>query len=232
MALLATAEIETPAVESPLHTLKELCEDDLQAVNSVLLEQVQETLPFITQLANHLIQSGGKRLRPLLTLASAALCNYQGKDHIPLAACVEMIHTATLLHDDVVDESQKRRNKPSANALWGNSASVLVGDFLFSKSFVLMVNHGSKEVLKTLSQASSTIAEGEVFQLTQLTEPTDSIEVYLDVIQRKTACLFAAACRVGGLVAQAPITMLKALEDYGHNLGLAFQITDDLLDYN
>ncbi|XP_022778526.1 uncharacterized protein LOC111320104 [Stylophora pistillata] len=232
MSLLATAEIETPIIESPFHTIKNLCASDLQEVNNVLLEQVQGTLPFITQLANHLIQSGGKRLRPLLTLASAMMCDYQGKNHIPLAACIEMIHTATLLHDDVVDDSQKRRNNASANALWGNSASVLVGDFLFSKSFVLMVNYGSKEILKTLSKTASIIAEGEVYQLTQLTEPTDSVDVYLDIIQRKTACLFAAACRTGGLVAEVSETIIKALENYGHNLGLAFQITDDLLDYS
>lgn len=231
MVFLVPAKISPFITKEPLKNLKRICDKDLNSVNKVLLEQVYGTLPFITQVANHLIASGGKRLRPLLTLATATLCGYKGKDHIPLAACVEMIHTATLLHDDVVDSSDKRRNQPSANLLWGNSAPVLVGDFLFSKAFVLMVEYGSKEVLRTLSIASSTIVEGEVFQLCQLTEPTSSIKTYLKIIKSKTACLFAAACKVGSLVANASEKTIKGLENYGYNLGLAFQIIDDLLDY-
>lgn len=234
MSLLTKYTIKTKKTKniSPLDSLNLLCKNNLKLVNIVLLEQLESTIPFITQLSTHLIQSGGKRIRPLLTLASAAMCNYKGKNHIPLAASVEMIHTATLLHDDVVDKSQKRRNKFSVNAIWGNSASILVGDFLFSKAFILMIKYGSKEVLKTLSKTSSTIAEGEIFQLTQLNHPSNSIETYLNIINRKTACLFSAACRIGGLISNTSNIMLKSLENYGHNLGLAFQITDDLLDYN
>jgi octaprenyl-diphosphate synthase len=216
----------------PLEKLKIICDSELNQVNSILINQVKGTLPFITKLSEHLILSGGKRLRPLLTISSANMFNYKGNKHISLSACVEMIHTATLLHDDVVDDSKKRRNKITANSLWGNSASILVGDFLFSKSFVLMVNNGSKEVLRTLSQSSLEIAEGEVLQLTQLKHPTKSIEIYLNIIKRKTACLFAASCKVGSLIGRSSKITTSSLEKYGYYLGLAFQITDDLLDYN
>ncbi|MCW5751432.1 MAG: polyprenyl synthetase family protein [Alphaproteobacteria bacterium] len=186
----------------------------------------------IPQLAGHLIASGGKRLRPMLTLAAARLCGYQGARHVLLAACVEFIHTATLLHDDVVDESDLRRGSATANVVWGNKASVLVGDFLFSRAFQLMVEDGSLEVLRILSGASAVIAEGEVMQLVTSNDLATSEDAYLEVISAKTAALFAAACRVGAVVAERPRVEADALESYGRNLGIAFQLVDDALDYS
>jgi octaprenyl-diphosphate synthase len=187
----------------------------------------------IPQLASHLIAAGGKRLRPVLTLASAKMCGYEnGTRHIALSACVEFIHTATLLHDDVVDESDLRRGLASANAVFGNKASVLVGDFLFSRSFELMVEDGSRDVLRILSHASSVIAEGEVLQLITSNDTETSETAYLDVIRAKTAQLFAAACRIGAVVADRPRVEEEALETYGMNLGIAFQLIDDVLDFS
>ena len=184
-------------------------------------------------IASHLVAAGGKRLRPVLTLASAKMCGYaDGNRHIALAACVEFIHTATLLHDDVVDESGLRRGLASANAVFGNKASVLVGDFLFSRSFELMVEDGSLDVLRILSHASSVIAEGEVLQLITSNDTETSETAYLDVIRAKTAQLFAAACRIGAVVAERPRVEEEALETYGMNLGIAFQLIDDVLDFS
>ena len=185
----------------------------------------------IPQLAAHIVAAGGKRLRPLLTLACARLCGYGGERHVKLAACVEFIHTATLLHDDVVDESLLRRGLASANAVFGNQASVLVGDFLFARAFQLMVEDGSLEVLSILSRAAATIAEGEVLQLVTQNDLATSEARYLDVIRGKTAALFAAACEVGAVVADRPDAEAAALAEFGMNLGIAFQLVDDALDY-
>jgi octaprenyl-diphosphate synthase len=215
-----------------MDSLLHLVTDDLQAVNATILERMQSPVHLIPQLAGHVIAAGGKRLRPVLTLASAQLCGYQGDRHIKLAACVEFIHTATLLHDDVVDESELRRGSASANAVWGNQASVLVGDFLFSRAFEIMVEDGSLDVLAILSRASSVIAEGEVMQLATTNNMQTSEQAYLDVICAKTAALFAAACRIGALVAGRSSAEANALETYGRNLGIAFQLVDDVLDYS
>ncbi len=212
--------------------LTRLVEDDLSQVNTVIMQRMQSPVTMIPQLAGHIVAAGGKRLRPVLTLASAKMCGYGGKRHISLAACVEFIHTATLLHDDVVDESELRRGSSSANAIWGNQASVLVGDFLFSRSFELMVEDGSLDVLRILSNASSVIAEGEVMQLMTANDTETGETAYLAVIQAKTAKLFAAACRIGAVVADRPKVEEDALDTYGLNLGIAFQLIDDVLDYS
>ncbi|AXX99653.1 polyprenyl synthetase family protein [Profundibacter amoris] len=187
--------------------------------------------PRIPEVTAHLVEAGGKRLRPMLTLAAAKLCGYDGPYHIHLAATVEFIHTATLLHDDVVDESNQRRGRPTANLLWDNKSSVLVGDYLFSRSFQLMVETGSLTVLDILANASATIAEGEVLQLTAAQDLATSEAVYLQVVRGKTAALFSAACEVGGVIAGADETVTKALYAYGDALGISFQIVDDLLDF-
>tara|TARA_Y100000385_G_scaffold290176_1_gene362260 strand:+ start:4001 stop:5023 length:1023 start_codon:yes stop_codon:yes gene_type:complete len=215
-----------------LDPLMRLVRSDLDRVNSTILKHMQSPVHLIPQLAGHLIAAGGKRLRPMLTLGAAALCGYAGDRHIKLAACVEFIHTATLLHDDVVDESGLRRGQETANTVWGNQASVLVGDFLFSRSFQLMVTDGSLHVLKILSDASAIIAEGEVQQLITTNDTTTSEIAYLEVIQSKTAELFAAAARIGAVVADRPKKEEEALTSYGANLGIAFQLVDDALDYS
>ena len=186
----------------------------------------------IPQLAGHIIAAGGKRLRPMLTLASARMCGYKGDRHILLSACIEFIHTATLLHDDVVDESDLRRGEASANALWGNKPSVLVGDFLFTRSFSMMVEDGDLDVLRVLSQAAATLAEGEVLQLVTANDTETSETAYLDVIKAKTAELFAAASELGAVVAERPKAEQDALRDYGMNFGIAFQLIDDALDFS
>jgi len=215
-----------------LDRLQALVREDLNLVNQVVVNRMQSDVPLIPQLAGHIVASGGKRLRPMLTLAAARMCGYGGDRHISLAACVEFIHTATLLHDDVVDESALRRGSATANALWGNQPSVLVGDFLFSRAFQLMVEDGSLEVLRILSRASAVIAEGEVLQLITTNDTETTEDAYLDVISAKTAALFAAACRVGAVVAEGPKAETEALESYGRNLGIAFQLVDDVLDYS
>jgi octaprenyl-diphosphate synthase len=177
------------------------------------------------------VEAGGKRLRPMLTLAAAELCGGSGENAVKLAATVEFIHTATLLHDDVVDESHQRRGRPTANLLWDNKSSVLVGDYLFSRSFQLMVETGSLRVLDILANASATIAEGEVLQLTAAQNLATTEDIYLQVVRGKTAALFSSATEVGGVIAGAPEAQVKALFDYGDALGIAFQIADDLLDY-
>ncbi|MCM8730459.1 polyprenyl synthetase family protein [Hephaestia sp. GCM10023244] len=204
---------------------------ELNLVNAVILDRMQSQIPLIPELAGHLIAGGGKRMRPMLTLASAALLDYTGNRHHRLAAAVEFIHTATLLHDDVVDGSDLRRGKRTANIIWGNAASVLVGDFLFSKSFELMVEDGSLKVLKILSNASAVIAEGEVNQLTATRRIDLGEERYLDIIGAKTAVLFAAACRIAAVVAEREEAAETALDAYGRNLGIAFQLVDDAIDY-
>jgi octaprenyl-diphosphate synthase len=218
--------------DDPVHRLHQLLERDMRAVDETIIASLDSDVALITQVAKYLVNAGGKRLRPLLTLASAQLCGYDGSGHINLAASIEFIHTATLLHDDVVDESDRRRGQESANLVFGNSPSVLVGDFLFSRSFRLMVDVESLEVLKILSQASVVISEGEVMQLTTNNDVSTSRDRYLNVISAKTAALFAAACEVAPVIAAAPNELRDAMAAYGHNLGIAFQIADDVLDYS
>lgn len=215
-----------------LATLLDLVNDDLDKVNQTIMLKMQSPVALIPQLAGHLIASGGKRLRPMLTLASSRLCGYEGDRHTHLATCVEFIHSATLLHDDVVDKSDLRRGEDTANAIWGNKASVLVGDFLFSRSFELMVEDGSLEVLRILSSASSVIAEGEVMQLVTANDTDTTEHAYMEVICAKTAALFAAACEIGGVISDRPASECEALMSYGKNLGIIFQLIDDVLDYS
>src|SRR6476620_3929121 len=214
-----------------LEPLIQLVAAALNHVNAVILERMQSEVALIPELAGHLIAGGGKRMRPMLTLACARLLDYPGARHHKLAAAVEFIHTATLLHDDVVDGSGLRRGKRTANIIWGNPASVLVGDFLFSRAFELMVEDGSLRVLKILSHASAVIAEGEVDQLTAQRRIETDEDHYLEIISAKTAALFAAACRVSPVVAEASEDAELALEAYGRNLGIAFQLSDDVIDY-
>jgi len=214
-----------------LDPLMALVAGDMNGVNAVILERMQSKVALIPELAGHLIAGGGKRMRPMLTLACAALLGYPGTRHHKLAAAVEFIHTATLLHDDVVDGSGMRRGKRTANLIWGNPASVLVGDFLFSRAFELMVEDGSLRVLRILSHASAVIAEGEVDQLTAQRRIETDEDHYLEIISAKTAALFAAACRVSPVIAEASEEAELALECYGRNLGIAFQLSDDVIDY-
>ena len=214
-----------------LDPMIQLVAADMNQVNSVILARMQSDVPLIPELAGHLIAGGGKRMRPMLTLACARLLDYQGTRHHKLAAAVEFIHTATLLHDDVVDGSNTRRGRRTANLIWGNSASVLVGDFLFSRAFELMVEDGSLRVLRILSNASAVIAEGEVNQLTAQRQVETSEARYLDIIGAKTAALFAAACRIAAVVAEHDERCEEALDAYGRNLGIAFQLVDDAIDY-
>jgi octaprenyl-diphosphate synthase len=233
IAAQMTAEIiplvpdRTPSLEP----MMQLVAADLNHVNAVILERMQSEVALIPELAGHLIAGGGKRMRPMLTLASAALLDYSGTRHHKLAAAVEFIHTATLLHDDVVDGSGLRRGRRTANIIWGNPASVLVGDFLFSRSFELMVEDGSLKVLKILSRASSVIAEGEVSQLTAQRRVETGEDHYLAIIEAKTAALFAAACRIAAVVAERGEAAEQGLDAYGRNLGIAFQLIDDAIDY-
>src|SRR6186713_1215579 len=214
-----------------LDPMIQLVAADLNHVNAVILARMQSEVALIPELAGHLIAGGGKRMRPMLTLACARLLDYSGMRHHKLAAAVEFIHTATLLHDDVVDGSGLRRGKRTANIIWGNPASVLVGDFLFTRSFELMVEDGSLKVLRILSRASSVIAEGEVNQLTAQRRVETSEDHYLDIISAKTAALFAAACRIAAVVAEREEAAEEHLDAYGRHLGIAFQLIDDAIDY-
>ncbi len=223
---------ELKAVAGPYEALAEMLSGDLTRVNELIRGRMaSENAPRIPEVTAHLVEAGGKRLRPMLTLAAARLCGYEGSDHIRLAATVEFIHTATLLHDDVVDESTRRRGRPTANLLWDNKSSVLVGDYLFARAFQLMTETGSLRVLDILADASATIAEGEVLQLSAASDLGTGEDVYLKVVRGKTAALFAAACEVGGVIAGAEAPAVAALRRYGDALGVAFQIADDLLDY-
>ncbi len=222
----------TPLTTDALSRLTALLEAELKATNEAIIARMDSPVVLIPRLAAHIVAAGGKRMRPLLTLATAKLCGYSGNRQVKLAACVEFIHTATLLHDDVVDESVLRRGFASANAVFGNKASVLVGDFLFSRAFELMVEDGSLEVLRILSAASATIAEGEVLQLTTQNDISTTAQKYFDVIRGKTAALFAAAAEVGGVIAGASAEDCAALREFGMDLGMAFQLVDDALDYS
>jgi len=218
--------------EPSLQPLMALVAEGMNSVNAVILDRMQSRIPLIPALAGHLIAGGGKRMRPMLTLAGASLVGYGGSRHYQLAAAVEFIHTATLLHDDVVDGSDMRRGKQTANIIYGNPATVLVGDFLFSRSFELMVEDGSIKVLRILSNAAAVITEGEVDQLVAQRQIETTEERYLAIINGKTAALFAAACRVAAVVAERPESDEAALDAYGRNLGIAFQLADDAIDYD
>ncbi|WP_147109152.1 polyprenyl synthetase family protein [Tateyamaria sp. syn59] len=224
--------MDASTIAKPHDRLAAYLAEDLEGVNGLIRERMaSEHAPRIPEVTQHLVEAGGKRLRPMLTLASAHLCGYPGAYHVHLAATVEFIHTATLLHDDVVDESAQRRGRPTANLLWDNKSSVLVGDYLFARSFQLMTETGNIDVLRILSDAAATIAEGEVLQMTAAQDLATSEAIYLQVVRGKTAALFSAAMEVGGVIAGKDSATTQALFDYGDALGIAFQIVDDLLDY-
>ena len=215
-----------------LKRIVDLVHTDMQAVNRIILDKAISDVDLIPELAHHLIDSGGKRLRPMLTIAAAKLSKYRGEGHVKLAACVEFMHTATLLHDDVVDDSDVRRGKPAARLVWSNQASVLVGDFLLGQAFRMMVDVGSLQALKILSNAAAVIAEGEVMQLAAAKDLATTEDAYLAIINAKTAALFSAAAEVGGAIAERPQDEQAALRSYGKTLGTAFQLVDDALDYS
>ncbi|MCV6586196.1 MAG: polyprenyl synthetase family protein [Marinibacterium sp.] len=225
--------MDKSTIAKPHDRLAEILGEDMAGVNTLIATRMaSQHAPRIPEVTAHLVEAGGKRLRPMLTLAAAKMCGYEGDNAVKLAATVEFIHTATLLHDDVVDESAQRRGRPTANLLWDNKSSVLVGDYLFARSFQLMVETGSLRVMDILANASATISEGEVLQLTAAQDLATDEGIYLQVVRGKTAALFAAAMEVGGVIAGAPEDQVQSLFDYGDALGIAFQIADDLLDYD
>ena len=226
------AQSRTGGELSPIDRLHALVAADMEAADRLIHERMGSAVALIPDLAAHLVDSGGKRLRPLLTLAAARGCGYAGEKHVKLAAAVEFVHTATLLHDDVVDASTLRRGKLAANIVWGNKPSILVGDFLFSKAFELMVETGDVNVLGIIARASSVIAEGEVMQLKSANNLATTEEHYLQVVSAKTAALFAASAEAGAAVTGASASLVTAFRDYAHNLGIAFQLIDDALDYS
>ena len=213
-------------------TIRQLIADDMDSVDKLIIESLKSDVVLINQIGAYIVHSGGKRLRPMIVLMAAQACGYAGKKHIDLSAIIEFIHTATLLHDDVVDGSEMRRNRETANAVWGNEASVLVGDFLYSRSFEMMVGVGEMRVMDILSHATNRIAEGEVLQLLNVHNPETSEAEYMEVIKRKTATLFEAGARLGAVIAEVDEEKEKALADYGLHLGIAFQLVDDALDYD
>ena len=206
--------------------------EDTKAVDALIVRRLQSDVVLIDQIGHYIVNSGGKRLRPLSVLLAARACGYSGSHHIDLAAVVEFIHTATLLHDDVVDGSERRRNRDTANVVWGNGASVLVGDFLYSRAFEMMVDVGSIRVMEVLAHATNRIAEGEVLQLLNTKDPDTDEDRYMEVIKRKTATLFEAGTRLGAILAETPDYIEEAVASYGCNLGIAFQLIDDALDYS
>ncbi|NVJ60961.1 MAG: polyprenyl synthetase family protein [Gammaproteobacteria bacterium] len=218
-------------VKPSFNDIKALISKDTNATDQLIYNELKSDVALINQLGFYIVNSGGKRLRPLLTLLTANSLNYSGNNHHVLAAVIEFIHTATLLHDDVVDDSELRRGEQTANALFGNEASVLTGDFLYSRAFQMMVRVNSMPVMNLLANTTNLIAEGEVMQLMNINEPDISEENYFEVIRRKTAILFAAACELSGIITESPLNIRIALSDYGMNLGIAFQVVDDLLDY-
>lgn len=222
---------DTNATARGIRSLVELVREDMERVNTLILSKTGSKVEMIPEVAKHLIDSGGKRLRPMLTLAAAQMSGYQGNHHVTLAASVEFMHTATLLHDDVVDDSDMRRGKPAARMVWGNEASVLVGDFLLGQAFRMMVDVGSLGALDVLSHAATVIAEGEVLQLSTAKNLETTEDEYLDVIRSKTAALFGAACEVGPIIASRDKSVRSAFRSYGANLGIAFQLVDDVLDF-
>jgi len=212
--------------------IRELIAEDMKAVDTLILRRLQSDVALINQIGHYIVNSGGKRLRPMIVLLAARALGYQGEHHIQLAAIIEFIHTATLLHDDVVDGSEMRRNRETANNLWGNAASVLVGDFLYSRAFEMMVEVGEMRVMEILSHATNRIAEGEVLQLLNCHDPDTDEARYREVILRKTATLFEAGARLGGVISGSPTAEENALTDYGRHLGMAFQMIDDAMDYS
>ena len=211
--------------------IQSLMRNDIKKTDKVLIERLNSNVELINQMSHYIIASGGKRLRPLLLLLSARATNYKGKDHYKMAVVIELIHTATLLHDDVVDESTTRRGQEAANELWGNAPSVLVGDFLYSRAFEIMVEPNSMGIMRILSKTTNQIAEGEVLQLLNIRNTNVSQTEYFNVIQQKTACLFEAACKIGALLSDSSKKTINSLGDFGLHLGNAFQIIDDTLDY-
>ena len=224
-------ESDKQVILTPLEEIISLSAADMKRVDSCIQDSLKSEVVLINQIANYIVASGGKRLRPVLLILSAHACGYQGQDHIPLAAIIEFIHTATLLHDDVVDESDLRRGQQSAHAVWGNAASVLVGDFLYSRSFQMMVGLDSMRVMEVLADTTNTIAEGEVQQLLNMGDPEVNQLRYMQVIENKTAKLFEAACKLAAIISDNPIETEQAMAKYGNRLGSAFQIADDVLDY-
>jgi octaprenyl-diphosphate synthase len=227
-----TSQVQEPPMRGKLESLQALVDADMRRVNQLIVDRLDSPIRLIPELAGHLIAAGGKRVRPMLTLIAAQLCGYPGERHLKLAAAVEFIHSATLLHDDVVDQSDLRRGLATANAIWGNKPSVLVGDFLFARAFQLMVEDGSLDVLSILANASAVIAEGEVAQLMTANDADTTEDAYIRVVTAKTATLFAAAAQIGAVVAERPGSEVEALRFYGENLGIAFQLVDDVLDYS
>lgn len=222
---------QVPTRIERLADVQALAAQDMAAVDALIRQRLASDVVLVNQVAEHIVGGGGKRLRPMLHVLAARAAGYHGQQHVQLAAVIEFIHTSTLLHDDVVDESKLRRGRSTANAVWGNAASVLVGDFLYSRSFQMMVELDSMRIMRILADTTNRIAEGEVLQLLNIHNPDVDEAAYLRVIERKTAVLFAAATRLGGLLGGLPITQEEALADYGLNLGFAFQIADDVLDY-
>lgn len=231
MALETAPHTQIPTAASSFDTIKALVADDLQRTNAVIADSLHADVELAHQVSTYVVDGGGKRLRPLLTLLSAKAFNYNGAQHITLAAIVELIHTATLLHDDVVDTSQLRRGRPTANTVWDNQVSVLVGDFLYSRAFQLMTSLRDPIIMDLLANASNVIAQGEVLQLAHRHDADNSEAHYLEVIRRKTAVLFAAAAELGALISAASNTAQRAMHEYGLHLGIAFQMVDDYLDY-
>lgn len=223
---------EARSAPESLQPLVDIVQEDMEAINRIILDKAISDVETIPELAHHLIDSGGKRLRPMLALAASRMCGYAGSKHVQVAAAIEFMHTATLLHDDVVDESDARRGKRTARLIWGNQASVLVGDFLLGQAFRMLVDVGSMGVLRILSNAAAVIAEGEVMQLAAAKNTGTTEDEYLAIINAKTAALFLAAAEVGGAIVNRPAVELAALRSYGKNLGLAFQLVDDALDYS
>lgn len=214
-----------------MEQIRNIVASEFDEVNNLIISQLESDVDLVENIGHYIVDAGGKRLRPLLVLLSAACCQYKGNDHIRLAAVVEFIHTATLLHDDVVDLSTLRRGRPTANATWGNAPSILVGDFLYSRAFQLLVAIGDMDIMGNLSDTTNTIAAGEVLQLTRVGDVKTTEAQYLDVIERKTAILFASACRGAAQLAKMGTSEMQHFHDYGLNLGMAFQVIDDVLDY-
>ena len=214
-----------------INAIQKIVNKDLIEVNNIIINEIGTEVPLINDLSKHILASGGKRIRPIITLLTSSLCNYEGKNHLALAASVEFIHTATLLHDDVIDESKMRRGVATANDIFGNKTSVLVGDFLFSRAFELMVANSPIQVLEILSKASTTIAQGEVLQLSTINNCSTSKDIYMKIIKNKTASLFSAASEISAVLSKKEVQIQKALKKYGEKLGIAFQLVDDALDY-
>lgn len=214
-----------------METVTRLIAEDLSKLESTIQQLITTRIGFIKEIVNHIIRSGGKRVRPILIILTSRLCGYKDEKHIPYAAIVEFIHTATLLHDDVVDNAQTRRGSSTANIVWGNEPSVLVGDFLFSKSFELMAHNGNEEIIRIMSEATTALAEGEILELLKTCDADTTEEEYFEIIKNKTASLFSAACEVGAILGKVNQKKRSALKDFGYNLGMAFQLTDDVLDY-